>query len=331
MEAAVEDVARESVATVEPLSVRPVEPLHALGEVPERREDEQMDVVRDQAVRRDEPAETDRGAAEQLHVVREIDVVEEDRQLADAARRHVMGAVRRDDPQRTRHAGHRTDAAPAPHRPAESCRAFVAVSARTSKPWSDPDRDAGVRPRRSRRGQASVRRRAPGTAPGELHAVPPQRRAGGPGEGREAKSQLDSESPDGSDGLPNRFRRSRHGRRPRHRQHARLRARARHRALRAERRRDRPAHRRGARRRRRGQAHARAHARHDQRDPAAEGRRHRRLRRHRADAPPLHPEGAPAPLRAPARRRLRPVGRHRRREARRRGGHALAREHGRRT
>ena len=46
---------------------------------------------------------------------------------------------------------------------------------------------------------------------------------------------------------------------------------------------------------------------HDLRDPAAQGRRHRRLRRHRADAAPLHPEGAPAPLRAPARRRLRPV------------------------
>ena len=46
---------------------------------------------------------------------------------------------------------------------------------------------------------------------------------------------------------------------------------------------------------------------HDLRDPPAEGRRDRRLRRHRADAPPLHPEGAPEPLRAPARRRLRPV------------------------
>ena len=61
---------------------------------------------------------------------------------------------------------------------------------------------------------------------------------------------------------------------------------------------------------------------HDQRDPPAEGRRDRRLRRHRADAPPLHPEGAPAPLCASARRRLRPVRRHRRREARGRGGDA---------
>ena len=64
---------------------------------------------------------------------------------------------------------------------------------------------------------------------------------------------------------------------------------------------------------------------HDHRDPPAEGRRDRRLRRHRADAPPLHPEGAPEPLRAPARRRLRPLRRHRRREARRRGGDALRR------
>ena len=64
---------------------------------------------------------------------------------------------------------------------------------------------------------------------------------------------------------------------------------------------------------------------HDRGDPAAQGRRHRRLRRHRADAPPLHPEGPPAPLCASARRRLRPVGRDRRREARRRGGDALRR------
>ena len=62
---------------------------------------------------------------------------------------------------------------------------------------------------------------------------------------------------------------------------------------------------------------------HDRRDPPAQGRRHRRLRRHRADAAPLHPEGPPAPVCAPSRRRLRPLGRDRRREARRRGGDAL--------
>src|SRR5207248_411184 len=50
-----------------------------------------------------------------------------------------------------------------------------------------------------------------------------------------------------------------------------------------------------------------------------QGRRDRRLRRDRADAPSLHPEGAPASLRASARRRLRAVGRHRRREASSRG------------
>ena len=47
------------------------------------------------------------------------------------------------------------------------------------------------------------------------------------------------------------------------------------------------------------------------RHPAAEGRRDRRLRRDRGDAAPLHPEGAPEPLGAPARRRLRPVRRDR--------------------
>ena len=59
---------------------------------------------------------------------------------------------------------------------------------------------------------------------------------------------------------------------------------------------------------------------HDLRHPAAEGRRDRRLRRDRGDAAPLHPEGAPEPLGAPARRRLRALGRDRRREARGRGG-----------
>ena len=89
--------------------------------------------------------------------------------------------------------------------------------------------------------------------------------------------------------------------------------------------RDRPAHGRRARRRARGEADARPHAGDDQRDPPAEGRRDRRLRRHRADAAPLHPEGAPAPLRASARRRLRALRRDRRREARGRGGDALRR------
>ena len=120
-----------------------------------------------------------------------------------------------------------------------------------------------------------------------------------------------------------RVRRSRHGRGPGHRQHSRLRPRARHRALRAVRRRDRPAHGRGARRRRGGEEDARPHARDDLRDPPAEGRRHRRLRRDGADAPSLHPEGAPAPLRASARGRMRSVGRDGCREARRRGGDAL--------
>ena len=64
---------------------------------------------------------------------------------------------------------------------------------------------------------------------------------------------------------------------------------------------------------------------HHLRDPAAQGRRDRRLRRDRADAAPLHPEGPPEPLGAPAGRGLRPLRRHRRREARRRGGLPLRR------
>ena len=82
---------------------------------------------------------------------------------------------------------------------------------------------------------------------------------------------------------------------------------------------------RGARGRRRGEADARAHARDDLRDPPAERRRDRRLRRHRTDAAALHPEGAPASLRASACRRVRSVGRHRRREASGRGSNAQRR------
>ena len=120
--------------------------------------------------------------------------------------------------------------------------------------------------------------------------------------------------------LPDRLRRPRHGGRPRHREHARVRARPRHRAVRAERRGDRLAHRRSARGRHRGQADARAHAGHDPGDPAAQGRRDRRLRRDRGDAPALHPEGPSEPLGAPAGGRVRAVRRDRRREARGRGG-----------
>ena len=130
---------------------------------------------------------------------------------------------------------------------------------------------------------------------------------------------------DGLLGVLQWLRRPRHGRGLGHREHARLRAWARHRALRAVGRRDRPALGRSPRRRRRGEAHARPHAGHDLSDPPAQGRRHRRLRRHGADAPPLHPEGPPAPLRPPESRRLRPVGRHRRREASRRRSDALGR------
>ena len=70
---------------------------------------------------------------------------------------------------------------------------------------------------------------------------------------------------------------------------------------------------------------------HDLGDPPAEGRRDRRLRRDRGDAAPLHPEGAPEPLGAPARRRLRALRRDRRREARGRGGVPVAPARARRT
>ena len=114
--------------------------------------------------------------------------------------------------------------------------------------------------------------------------------------------------------------RPRHGRRPRHRQHARLRAWPRHRPRRAVRGCDQPEHRWDPRGRLRGQADDRPYARQHRRDPAAEGRRHRRLRHDRADAALLHPEGAQAsPLGPSAHRRLRAVRDHRRGAARGQG------------
>jgi rod shape-determining protein MreB len=82
--------------------------------------------------------------------------------------------------------------------------------------------------------------------------------------------------------------------------------------------------RRGARRRHRGQAHARAHARHDQAiRPLKDGviadfDVTEQMLRHFIQK--VHQQ----PLGAPARRRLRALGRDRRREARGRGGDALA-------
>ena len=117
----------------------------------------------------------------------------------------------------------------------------------------------------------------------------------------------------------------RHGGRPRHRKHARIRAWARHRAVRAFGGGDRRPQRRGARRGPRGQADAGPHAGDHPGDPAPQGRGDRRLRRHGADAAPLHPEGAPEPLGASARRRVCAVRRDGRREARRRGGMPVGR------
>ena len=155
---------------------------------------------------------------------------------------------------------------------------------------------------------------AAGNAPNRRGAAELQTRM------RVSPTNASATSTDGHLHLPDRLRRPRHGGRSGHGEHARVRARARDRAVRAERGGDRLAHRRSARGRHRGQAHARAHAGHDPGDPPAEGRRDRRLRRDRADAQALHPEGPPEPLGAPARGRVRALRGDRRGEARRRGG-----------
>ena len=84
-------------------------------------------------------------------------------------------------------------------------------------------------------------------------------------------------------------------------------------------------HGRGPRRRRRRRADDRPHAGDDLGDAAAAPRRDRRLRGDRADAALLHPQGDRPPQGASAADRVRAVGRHRGREARRRGGVARRR------
>ncbi len=118
---------------------------------------------------------------------------------------------------------------------------------------------------------------------------------------------------------------SRHGRRSRHGQYARLRPRARDRALRAVGGGDRLRQRPRPRGRGRGEADAGSYAWHDHRDPPAQGRRHRRLRCRREDAALLHQVGPVQPLRPSPRGRLRPLGGDRGREARGRGGLPLRR------
>ena len=108
--------------------------------------------------------------------------------------------------------------------------------------------------------------------------------------------------------------------RPRHGKHARRRARSGHCHQRALCRRHRQERKPRAGRRRRRKAHDWPHARLDHRRAPAQGRRYRGFRRHRGHAPVLHREGPRAPLslepEAPC-RRMRPLRRHFRREARR--------------
>ena len=136
-------------------------------------------------------------------------------------------------------------------------------------------RDPGPRrpARRADRGRLPERRRAARRAAARACSSARPRRCFGCGESRRVTDRR--RAADGGESRPelhwrahehvpldDRLRRSRHGRRPRHREHAGLRARPRHRALGAVGRRDRPADGRGARGRRRGEAHARPHARH---------------------------------------------------------------------
>ena len=139
--------------------------------------------------------------------------------------------------------------------------------------------------------------------------------------GREGSTIFFPHVPASRDGGGARVPWSRHGCRPRDREHARLRSRARRRAERALRGRDQHPYRRHPRGRRRGQADDRPHAEPHPGRPPAEGRRDRRLRRDREDAPLLHPAGAQAaPAREAARGRLRAVRDHRGGAARGRGG-----------
>jgi hypothetical protein len=85
------------VSLVEALRVDAVEAVHSQRDVFERRLDDQVEVVVEQAVDVDDPAEARRRFPHESQPAPPVDVVEDDRHLGDAANGEVVDALGRQD------------------------------------------------------------------------------------------------------------------------------------------------------------------------------------------------------------------------------------------
>jgi hypothetical protein len=107
-EAAVEKVSFMPVAPVEPLRVHTVQPLHAERDVAVRRFDQEVIVVRHQAVRMASPFTQLDDLTQELEKPKPIANIGVDLQLSDAARRHVIDGTRCLHSRRSRHGDERS-------------------------------------------------------------------------------------------------------------------------------------------------------------------------------------------------------------------------------
>jgi hypothetical protein len=108
-EPAAEDVVLAAVALVEGSRVLAVQVAHALGEVRQRRLDEQVVVVAEQAARVEPPAIAAADALQDLHEDGPIPVIGEDRRVVVPFRPDVVVGAGGDVAVRSSHRGDRTD------------------------------------------------------------------------------------------------------------------------------------------------------------------------------------------------------------------------------
>jgi hypothetical protein len=96
VEALLVQVADPVVPLVEPLRIDPVEAVHPRGDVVESGLHDEVEVVVEQAVRMDAPAETACRAGEEVEPAVSIGIVEDDRHPRDAANGEVVDTLGRE-------------------------------------------------------------------------------------------------------------------------------------------------------------------------------------------------------------------------------------------
>jgi hypothetical protein len=128
-EAAFEDMSAAPVAMVEELGIAAVQVLHSFGQVRCRCLDDEVVVRAHEAVRVHLPVELVGGHREQVEEVHSVDVGDEDRNVADAVRRHVEDPVRKASSQYSRHLA---STVARPERPPSRCAPLVTQSAQNS-------------------------------------------------------------------------------------------------------------------------------------------------------------------------------------------------------